>query len=400
MNKNSTLEYIKFLDRSFLSRFSGSNSVVLGLSGGVDSSVCLYLAHELGLKVRPVYINVSENPDACRSTQDYLDALHVASKFNLKLELVDYSVEYRKEVYDKVLEGYERGEVPNPDILCNSAVKFKAFSGVDCGSAIVTGHYAWLSGCNVSDSGNVCHSSSEIKSSILTPLDTSKDQSYFLSSLIGEPLILEKLFFPLGGLHKNDVREIAKMVDLPNYNKPDSQGVCMVGSSTMLDFLKSSIAVTPGKVFNLLGNEIGRHYGSVFYVVGQRHGFEITKYQGRPLYVVQKNIKDNILIVGDKGDCYKRSLKFKNLVLGGTKSNFSDFISGKQKVYARIRNLGSMVEVGEVMFDEATGTFLVKFEEPVFGVNSGQEIVFYEYVSDCGDLGYSPMQITGVGRIV
>lgn len=271
-----------------------SKRVVVGMSGGVDSSVAAILLKEQGYDVIGLFMrnwdssinndylgNPDLNGDICPQEKDYNDAIKVCEKIGIPLHRIDFVKEYWDYVFTYFLEELKQGRTPNPDIMCNKYIKFDYFLkeakrlGADY---IATGHYAKM------DNGYLCRSK-----------DTNKDQTYFLSQLNKEQL--KDVIFPLGDIEKKDVREIAKRYDLITAEKKDSTGICFIGERNFKEFLKNYLPNQKGKIVNIETNEtVGEHIGLMYYTIGQRRGLDIGGNSER-LFVVGKNLKDNILYV-------------------------------------------------------------------------------------------------------
>ena len=252
--------------------------VFVGLSGGVDSAVSAALLKEQCHDVTGVFIRIYR-PEfiECTWKEDRLDAMRVCAALSIPFREIDLSDAYKKDVVDSMIEDYRRGITPNPDVLCNCAIKFGAFldwalaQGAD---KIATGHYAQTS-----------------NGQLLRGLDESKDQSYFLYRLTKEDLGC--VFFPVGQLLKSEVRQKALDFGLPVANKHDSQGLCFIGDVSIADFLRRFIDLTPGPVVDTEGKTIGEHEGVALLTIGQRHGFTLTKHSPTPSYVVRIDATEN-----------------------------------------------------------------------------------------------------------
>ena len=265
--------------------------VIVGLSGGVDSSVAALLLKREGHDVVGVFMKNWEDDDDdeyCSSRDDLVDAAAVADVLGIELEAVNFAAEYRERVFATFLAEYRAGRTPNPDVLCNSEIKFRAFLdhartlGAD---RIATGHYA-----RVRQAGG--------RFALLKGADASKDQSYFLHRLTQEQLA--PVVFPVGDLAKRRVREIAREAALPTHAKRDSTGICFIGERPFREFLARYLPRTPGPMVTLDGRELGRHMGLAYYTLGQRQGLGIGGARGAPeapWFVAGKDPARNALVV-------------------------------------------------------------------------------------------------------
>ncbi|MBM3361391.1 MAG: tRNA 2-thiouridine(34) synthase MnmA [Betaproteobacteria bacterium] len=255
--------------------------VVVGLSGGVDSAVSAYLLKKAGHEVVGIFMKNWEDDDDsayCASNIDFVDAAAVADVIGIELEHVNFAADYKDRVFAEFLREYQAGRTPNPDILCNAEIKFKAFldHALRLGAEkIATGHYARV------------RQSATGLFELLKGLDPSKDQSYFLHRL--NQTQLSKTLFPVGELHKTEVRRIADEIGLPNAKKKDSTGICFIGEQPFREFLNRYIAKAPGPIKNDNGQVIGEHVGLSFYTLGQRQGLGIggVKAKGAQLKALQ-----------------------------------------------------------------------------------------------------------------
>jgi tRNA-specific 2-thiouridylase len=273
--------------------------IVVGMSGGVDSSVTAWLLKQQGHEVLGLFMKNWEGDDDdeyCSTRQDWLDAASVADRIGIDIEAVNFSEQYKDRVFAEFLREYQAGRTPNPDVLCNAEIKFRAFLdyamtlGAD---RIATGHYA-----RVRPSAAM---SGEFE--LLKGLDVSKDQSYFLHRL--SQAQLAKACFPLGELPKTEVRQIARDIGLHNAAKKDSTGICFIGERPFRDFLNQYLPTDPGPILSHEGVEVGQHHGLAFYTLGQRKGLGIggvKRYQrsdgsGPIWYVAKKDMANNTLYV-------------------------------------------------------------------------------------------------------
>ena len=274
--------------------------VVVGLSGGVDSAVTAHLLKAMGHEVVGIFMKNWEDDDDseyCSSRQDFLDAASVADVLGIEIEHVNFAAEYKDRVFAEFLREYQAGRTPNPDVLCNAEIKFKAFldHAMRLGAEkIATGHYA-----------RVRQNPATGLFELLKGLDPSKDQSYFLHRL--NQAQLAKTLFPVGELHKTEVRRIAEEIGLPNAKKKDSTGICFIGERPFREFLNRYISKEPGPILDDRGRKLGRHVGLSFYTLGQRQGLGIggVKEKGAargagehaPWFVARKELDKNVLRV-------------------------------------------------------------------------------------------------------
>jgi tRNA-specific 2-thiouridylase len=268
---------------------SSATRVIVGLSGGVDSAVAAMRLRDAGYDVQGLFMsNWEEQDDYCTTSQDYQDARRAAADLGIVLHHVNFADEYRERVFRYFLDEYRAGRTPNPDVLCNREIKF----GLCLDYALrlgaqryATGHYARLTQL-------------EDGAALFQALDQSKDQSYFLHAVDRERFA--HVLFPLGDLHKQEVREMARAAGLPLHDKPDSTGICFIGERPFADFLGRYLQGTPGPIETMDGRVLGRHRGLPFYTLGQRSGLTIGGARGRaqePWYVARKDSERNALIV-------------------------------------------------------------------------------------------------------
>ncbi len=357
-------------------RSEGSRRVFVGMSGGVDSSASAALLKQQGFDVVGVFIK-TWHPDfiECNEEDEKRDAMRVCAYLNVPFLELDLEDVYKKGVADYMIAEYKKGRTPNPDVFCNSEVKFGAFmdwaikKGADF---VATGHYAQnlkLVGCRtpgiqVSDTRQLCKAK-----------DPSKDQSYFLWKLKKEQL--SNILFPIGHLKKVEVRKLAIKFKLPVAKKKDSQGICFLGDIDLKDFLKHYIKSRSGVVKNEKGEEVGVHDGVEFSTLGERHGFSITKRtpNDKPYYVTGKDIEENILYVSQdkKNSTLNNKKEFELMDINWTSKTPE---IGK-KYTAQIRYHGEFLPciVSKMPFDNKR--VKVIFENPVL-VAGGQSIVLYD----------------------
>lgn len=332
--------------------------VLVGLSGGVDSSVSCALLKEKGYQVEAVFVKVWQ-PDfiECNWRDEMRDAMRVCAKLEIPFHFLDLEKEYKKEVVDYFIEEYKKGNTPNPDIMCNKYMKFGHLfdyaieKGFDY---VATGHYAQTK-----------------DGRLFRGKDLNKDQSYFLWTLTKEKL--EKIIFPIGELEKSEVRKLAEKYELFNSEKKDSQGVCILGPIDMKDFLKKYADVKKGYVLNTDGEKIGSHDGAILYTIGERHGFKINeKHKGvddKNLYVISKDIDKNTITVSDikhqTSDIEQIKIKNISFVNSSLKSDISSLSINFQTRYRQKPQKGTLNE------NILTGDFS---EIPA----KGQSAVFYK----------------------
>ena len=264
-----------------------AGKIVVGMSGGVDSSVAAWMLHQAGQQVLGVFMQNWEddnNDQYCSIKQDFLDVVAVADIIGIDVEAVNFAAEYKDRVFALFLQEYSAGRTPNPDVLCNAEIKFKAFLEYALRQGaehIATGHYARLREQNG-------------QYQLLRAVDASKDQSYFLYRL--NQYQLSRTLFPLGELPKTHVRELARQAALPNHAKKDSTGICFIGERPFREFLNRYLPLTPGPMQTPEGRVVGQHVGLTFYTIGQRQGLGIGG-AGEPWYVAGKDLPGNTLIV-------------------------------------------------------------------------------------------------------
>ncbi len=337
--------------------------VVVGMSGGVDSSVAALLLKEQGYDVVGIFMKNWDDTDefgVCTATEDFDDVVRVCNQ----LDIPYYSVNFEKQYWDKVftyfLDEYKAGRTPNPDVMCNKEIKFKAFLdyALDLGADyLATGHYA-----------QVRESNGKFK--MLRGVDSNKDQTYFLNQLTSD--ILEKVMFPLGALPKSKVREIASAHGLATATKKDSTGICFIGERNFKEFLSEYLPAQPGEMQTLEGEVKGKHDGLMYYTIGQRQGLGIGG-SGDPWFVVGKNLKENILYV-EQG-FGNESLYSDELTATDLNWINPDDVSQTFSCTAkfRYRQEDSAVTVQRL----ENGNVRVIFDERQRAITPGQAVVFY-----------------------
>ena len=337
-----------------------STTVFVGLSGGVDSSVSAALLKQQDYNVVGVFIRTWQ-PDfiECSFREDRLDAMRVAAYLDIPFLECDAEDIYKEKVAEYMIEEYKRGRTPNPDVMCNREIKFGVFwdfAKKHRADFVATGHYAQTK-----------------DGKLLKANDPSKDQAYFLYRLTQEDL--EHVLFPIGHLHKTEVRKLAEKFGLPNAVKKDSQGVCMLGDLDLKQFLEHYIPSKHGDVLNENGEVIGNHDGVLFLTLGERHGFTITKKtpNDERYYIVAKDIENNTVTVSNKKE--REIQKDKNNIEITRCSWVNEMPIADKKYTAQIRYHGELLSC-EVKKIENDGAIII-FEKPTI-VASGQSIVLYD----------------------
>ena len=338
--------------------------VVVGMSGGVDSAVAAYLLKREGRSVVGVFMKNWEEDDengVCTAEQDYDDVRSVCDTIGIPYYTVNFAKEYRDRVFSYFLEEYRKGRTPNPDVLCNCEIKFKAFldfamqSGA---SALATGHYCRL----------------DEQKRLLRGLDQSKDQTYFLAGL--KPEQLAKVEFPVGALQKSDVRRIAREQGFSNAAKKDSTGVCFIGERKFKQFLMQFLPAQKGAIVDEHGKRIGTHDGLMYYTLGQRRGLGIggrSDGTGESWFVIGKDLKRNLLIVqqGEHEELFSTDLEAEMVNWIADKPPAQSF---RCTAKFRYRQPDQPVSVAL----NGTGGAVVTFDAPQRAVTPGQWVVFYD----------------------
>ncbi len=342
--------------------------VVVGMSGGVDSSVAAYLLKQQGYDVVGLFMKNWEDDDTdeyCSSRQDFLDAVSVADVIDIPIEIVNFSTEYKERVFSQFLAEYQAGRTPNPDVLCNAEIKFKAFLdhanklGADY---IATGHYA-----RVRKAGSVFQ--------LLKGEDGNKDQSYFLYRL--NQAQLAKSLFPIGHLYKREVRKIARELKLPNYSKKDSTGICFIGERPFREFLNRYLPHKPGEIQTTDGKVIGQHIGLMYYTIGQRQGLGIGGIRDggdEPWFVAAKDMARNRLIVvqgHNHPDLFRPSLKAINLTWIDEKHPHCNWVYAAK---TRYRQTDAPCTITNLSREYCQ----VEFAQNQWAITPGQSVVIYE----------------------
>jgi len=342
------------------------------MSGGVDSSVTALLLKEQGYDVIGIFMKNWDDTDengVCTATEDYKDVAKVADQIGIPYYSVNFEKEYWDRVFEYFLAEYRAGRTPNPDVMCNKEIKFKAFLdyALDLGADYVaTGHYAQV----VRDEDGLTH--------MLRGVDNNKDQTYFLSQLSQDQLA--KTMFPLGGMEKSEVRAIAQRANLATAKKKDSTGICFIGERRFNDFLKQYLPAQPGKIVLDNGKEVGEHHGLMYYTLGQRGGIGLGGMKGASegaWFVLHKDVANNRLVVGQGHD---------HPLMQSTQlwSEAIDWVAGEQNIPAE--GLRCTAKTRYRQPDQACTVFIdensehgvrVEFDEPQRAVTPGQSVVFY-----------------------
>jgi len=344
-----------------------SRRVIVGLSGGVDSAVAASLLLDQGYNVEALFMKNWDEDDAggyCPAEQDLSDARAVTETLDIPLHTVSFSTEYWDRVFAHFLAEYREGRTPNPDILCNQEIKFKAFLDYALGlgaESIATGHYARIK--HASDSRQ-----------LLKGLDSNKDQSYFLYRLNQHSL--RHTLFPLGEMEKTEVRKTASRLGLVNANKKDSTGICFIGERKFRDFLARYLPAQPGDIVSIDGKLLGHHTGLMFHTIGQRQGLGIggiANNSGAPWYVVDKNIAANQLVVAQGRE---HPALFRDVLTVGDLHWLADTPPAcPLSCHARIRYRQQDQACTLSRLNDQT--LRVDFEQPQRAVTPGQSAVFY-----------------------
>ncbi|UII54985.1 tRNA 2-thiouridine(34) synthase MnmA [Cytobacillus spongiae] len=337
--------------------------VVVGMSGGVDSSVAALLLKEQGYDVIGIFMKNWDDTDengVCTATEDYNDVIRVCNQIGIPYYAVNFEKQYWDKVFTYFLDEYKEGRTPNPDVMCNKEIKFKAFleHAMNLGADyLATGHYARVETVD-----------GQVK--MLRGLDDNKDQTYFLNQLTQEQL--EKVMFPIGNIEKSEVREIAKRANLATATKKDSTGICFIGERNFKEFLSNYLPAQPGNMETLDGEVVGKHDGLMYYTIGQRHGLGIGG-AGEPWFVIGKDLKRNVLFVGQS---FHNEKLYSDYIIATNVSWVSNaekpeiFECTAKFRYRQPDNYVTVEQLGE-------GKVKVSFREPIRAVTPGQAVVFY-----------------------
>lgn len=337
--------------------------VVVGLSGGVDSAVAAYRLKEAGHEVIGIFMkNWEDDDEGCTAEDDHRDARLVAGTLGIPFYTFNFVKEYWDHVFQHFLEEYGKGYTPNPDILCNKEIKFKAFLEKALAlkaDNLATGHYA-----------RVAYEDGAYQ--LNKGVDPKKDQSYFLYTL--QQNALSHALFPLGDLHKPEVREIAKKAGLPNWDRKDSTGICFIGERNFKDFLKGYLGMKPGVIEDPHGKVVGKHDGLMFHTIGQRQGLGIGG-PGEPWYVAGKDTERNVLVAAQGKNnpvLFAPALQCSDITTTtGAPLPLNTLI--QCKIRYRQEDQSCQVTAGP-----DAGTYLVHFPQAQRAIAPKQSIVFYQ----------------------
>ena len=341
-----------------------NKTVVVGMSGGVDSSVAAYLLKNDGYNVIGLYMLNWEETDergACNADEEYFDVRRVCSALDIPYYSVNFAKQYQERVFSYFLAEYKAGRTPNPDVLCNREIKFGPFReyaksfGADY---IATGHY-----CGIEHTADGRHR-------LLKAADANKDQTYFLNQVREEQLA--NVLFPLSDLPKPEVRKIAEKYNLATAKKKDSTGICFIGERNFRKFLQTYLPAQSGKILTLDNKQVGEHIGLMYYTIGQRKGLDIGGVHGEEgrWFVVKKDLENNILYVshGDESPLYSKACRVSGLNFIGCEPETKFDCTAKFRYRQPEQKVRVTLEKGGA---------LVEFDEPQRAVTEGQFAVFY-----------------------
>ncbi len=351
---------------------NSQKKVIVGMSGGVDSSVSAYLLMQQGYQVEGLFMKnweEDDNEEYCVAAEDLADAQAVCDKLGIHLHTINFAAEYWDNVFEYFLEEYKSGRTPNPDILCNKEIKFKAFlefaDEVLEADYIAMGHYV----------RRTFPQQEGEHAQMLRGVDNNKDQSYFLYTLSHEQI--SRSLFPVGELEKPEVRRIAEEQGLVTADKKDSTGICFIGERKFTDFLKKYLPAQPGPIESAEGEVIGEHQGLMYHTLGQRKGLHIGGMKDRsedPWYVVDKDVKRNVLIVG-QGKNHPR-LQSNGLLAG--QLHWVDRKAITEPVSCTVKTRYRQQDIACTIIPVDDENIKVVFDEPQIAVTPGQSAVFYQ----------------------
>lgn len=346
-----------------------SKKVIVGMSGGVDSSVSAYILKQQGFQVEGVFMKnweEDDNDEYCAAAEDLADAQQVADALGIELHTINFAAEYWDNVFEYFLEEYRAGRTPNPDIMCNKEIKFKAFlefAAEDLGADyIATGHY-------------VRRRDNDGTFQMLRGLDGNKDQSYFLYTLSHEHV--GKTLFPIGDLEKPVVRDIAEQLGLITHDKKDSTGICFIGERKFSDFLSRYLPAQPGPIVSAEGEALGEHQGLMYHTLGQRKGLHIgglRDHGDEPWYVVEKDVANNTLIVGQGADhplLYSKGLH-------ASQMHWVDRQVVQSTMKVTVKTRYRQQDIPATLEPDGDDSVKVLFDSPQKAVTPGQSVVVYQ----------------------
>jgi len=355
---------------------SKKGRVVVGMSGGVDSSVSAWLLKQQGYEVVGLFMKNWEDDDDseyCSSRQDWIDAASVADLLGIEIEAVNFAAEYKDRVFAEFLREYSAGRTPNPDVLCNAEIKFKAFldHAMSLGAErIATGHYARVRAVETAQGQQF---------QLLKALDGRKDQSYFLHRLNQQQL--SRTLFPLGELPKTEVRRIAHELGLPNAAKKDSTGICFIGERPFREFLNRYLPTQPGPIKTAEGQHVGTHQGLSFYTLGQRKGLGIGGVKGRQRddgtadawFTARKDLASNTLYVVQGHD-------HPWLLSQALQAQDASWVAGRMPEPGRYaaKTRYRQPDAACALLSGSEGRFELGFDQPQWAVTPGQSAVLYD----------------------
>lgn len=349
--------------------------VIVGMSGGVDSSVSALLLMQQGYQVEGLFMKNWDEDDGseyCTAMADLVDAEAVCKKLDITLHTANFAAEYWDNVFEHFLEEYKAGRTPNPDILCNKEIKFKVFldyAKVLGADFIATGHYVRRMDSTDGD---------KARTSLAKGLDNNKDQSYFLHAV--SEAEFAKSLFPVGELEKPVVRALAEQHGLVTHNKKDSTGICFIGERRFKDFLAQYLPAQPGEIRSPEGDLLGQHSGLMYHTIGQRQGLGIGGVKGSseaPWYVLAKDMDNNVLLAGQGTNhplLFSQSLSASSIHWIGE----SPLNEGNEPYHCMAKTRYRQPDQACSVIESSSGELTVSFDEPQRAVTPGQSVVFYQ----------------------